>query len=109
MTQIGQAALWSPEKAGVLDYLPPKEKDCQSQNLQTKIQPSLLRRYSVLSNNLSVAEQNKTDPNLIRITTRVYASASEDIGGGGDPLILTQDNDAKIFFLFLAGSKIASS
>lgn len=67
-----------------------------------------MRRYSALSNNLSMAEQNKTDPNLIRITTRVCANASEDIGGGY-PLILTQDNDAKIFFLFLAGSKIASS
>lgn len=26
MSKIGQAALWSPEMAGVLDYLPSKEK-----------------------------------------------------------------------------------
>lgn len=98
-----------PRKAGVLDYLPSKEKDCQSQNLQTKIQPSLLRHYLMLSNNLSVAEQNKNDPILTRIVARVYANGAGDDDGDGDPLILTQDNDAKIFFLFLAGSKIASS
>lgn len=56
-----------------------------------------------------MAEQNKNDPILTRIVARVYANGAGDDDGDGDPLILTQDNDAKIFFLFLAGSKIASS
>lgn len=106
MSKIGQAAL-SPEKAGVLDYLPSKEKDCQSQNLQTKTVFILTPLFGVI-NNLSMAEQNKNDPILTRITARVDANSSGD-DGDGDPLVLTQDNDAEIFFLFLAGSKIASS
>lgn len=108
MSKIGQAALWSPEEAGVLDYLPSKEKDCQSQNLQTKIQPSLLCHDSVPADHLGTAGHNKNDPVLARIAARVYVKARGDDGADG-PGVLTQDKDAKIFFLFLAGSKIASS
>lgn len=103
MGKIGQAALWSPEEAGVLDYLPSKDKDCQSPNLQTKIQPPFFRHSSVLSNNLSRDGQKKkkkcrSDPISARTAAGLPAKASGDGGDGdGDPLILTRDNDAKLF------------